>query len=232
MKIVFLNTWNGRVREEIAEFIKQQARDTDLFCFQEVHDEMMPLCRDILPNYKEFSSYKSVTDDDYFLQATYVKEGIGIISSGVLLEREPDCGLGLYVEVRTGSMNQNVFICNFHGISRPVDKLDNPSRLNQSRALIEFFGAKEGLKIIGGDFNILPETKSIKMFEMSGYSNLVKDFEIKTTRNRLAWDMYPGSKQYYADYVFIDQDVKLQEFSVPNNEVSDHLPLIVVIEAN
>ena len=184
MKIVFLNTWNARLREAVADFIAQQARDTDVFCFQEAHDEMKSLCADIIPEYKVFTSDKSLTEDDSFQQAIYVKEGIDVVSSGVLLENEPECGLGLYVEVRTG--NGNVFVCDFHGISRPVDKLDNPARINQSQQLVEFFADKDGLKIIGGDFNILPETKSIHMFKTHGYRNLIREFKIKTTRNRLA----------------------------------------------
>ena len=36
MKLVSLNTWGGKAYKPLIDFIKQQARDTDIFCFQEV----------------------------------------------------------------------------------------------------------------------------------------------------------------------------------------------------
>jgi endonuclease/exonuclease/phosphatase family metal-dependent hydrolase len=86
------------------------------------------------------------------------------------------------------------------------------------------------MKIIGGDFNLLPETKSAQMFEENDYRSLIKEFRIRTTRNRLAWELYPNDKQYYADYVFVSPGVNVKEFSVPENEISDHLALILRVE--
>jgi endonuclease/exonuclease/phosphatase family metal-dependent hydrolase len=132
----------------------------------------------------------------------------------------------LYIEAQQG--DQSVFICNFHGMSRPVNKLDDPNRLLQSKALINFFKDK-GRVVIGGDFNIFPETESIAMFEEGGYRDLIKEFDIKTTRNQVAWDMYPDNKQYYSDYVFISPLIELRKFTVPENKISDHLPLEIEV---
>jgi hypothetical protein len=67
------------------------------------------------------------------------------------------------------------------------------------------------------------------MFKNNGYKNLIGDYQIITTRNNLAWSLYPD-KQYFADYVFASPEIKVKSFEVPNNEVSDHLPLILEIE--
>ncbi len=228
MKVLFLNTWGGKVREDITKFIEEQSRDTDIFCFQEVYKEMKFLCRDILPNYQEMTAYKYVAEDDDFPQATYVDKNITILSSGTLLKRQTNSGLGIYVRVRLG--HNDLYVCNIHGLSKPVDKLDNPDRLKQSRRLIDFFKDKTGLKIIGGDFNLSPNTKSLQMFQENGYRDLIKEFEIPSTRNRFAWEIYPDNKQYYSDYVFVSPDVKIKNFSVPDIEISDHLPLILELE--
>ncbi len=37
MKLISLNIWGGRVLEPLLEFLKTQAQDTDVFCFQEVY---------------------------------------------------------------------------------------------------------------------------------------------------------------------------------------------------
>ena len=166
--------------DEFADYIRQQAIDTDVFCFQEAYDKMKLICAEVFSNYEMISAFKSVTENDEFPQATYVRKGIKIVSTEVIMQDEPGTGLAIYIQLEAeGSM---VHICNFHGISRPIEKLDNPGRLLQSQTLIDFFKGKQGQLIIGGDFNILPETESIKMFEKNGYKDLIKDFNIKTTK--------------------------------------------------
>lgn len=227
MKIIFLNTWNGRVQPALTKFLEEQAKDTDIFCFEEAYDEMKQLARETFPGYAEFEKYKYVTDDDNFPQATYIRKEILLLSSGAVLEYEENVGLGLYVEIPF--KNKTLCICNFHGMSRPVDKLDDRDRIRQSERLIDFFRHKKGPKIIGGDFNLFPDTKSIRMFQENGYRDLIKEYGITNTRNRFAWELYPDNKQYYSDYVFVSPDVAVKNLSVPDIEISDHLPLILEI---
>jgi endonuclease/exonuclease/phosphatase family metal-dependent hydrolase len=224
MKVIFLNAWNGRVRDDITAYINQQILDTDIFCFQEAYNEMQLLCGDLLKDYKELTASKFVTKADNFRQAIYIKRNISVISSGTILADQENCGLGLYAELQKG--DKTMWICNFHGMSRPVDKHDTPGRLLQSERLIAFFKDKDFV-VIGGDFNIFPENKSEQMFEKHGYRDLIKEFEIKTTRNQNAWDRYPN-KQYYSDYVFTSHAIKLEGFEVVDNLVSDHLPMHVI----
>lgn len=227
MKILFLNTWHGKLRVPLTKFIQTQLHDTHLFCFQEVRDDMILICEELLTRYKSITATKHITQTDYFAQASYLHTDISIISSETLLHRFPACGLGIYSHIQY--QNQDVHVINMHGISKPGDKQDTQGRLQQSSAIIDLLKNKEGVKIIGGDFNLLPETQSVSMFEENGYRNLIKDYVIDTTRNRLAWEQYP-CKQLHADYVFVSQDIKVTGFSVPKNEISDHLPLLLDIE--
>ena len=228
MKMIFLNTWNGRIRQGIAAFIQQQIPGTDVFCFQEVYKEMQTLCRGLLPNYRMIRGYKKVAEDDDFLQATYLRNDLQLLSWQLVLKKHPGTGLGIYTQI--DMRNNMIHLCNLHGTARPGTKLDTPQRINQSQELLDFFKEKKGLKIIGGDFNLGPETKSVQMFEENGYRNLIREFGIRTTRNRLAWEPYSDDKQYYSDYVFVSPEVKVKEFSVPENEISDHLALVLRLE--
>jgi exonuclease III len=225
MKVVFLNTWNAKMLDGIAAFIKEQSADADVFCFQEAYMKFNYFCKGWLPDYRMISGYKHGGEENDFPQTVYVRDNVDLLSSEFVLEKEPGTGLGIYMEIRTKS--GIVHLCNFHGSARPGDKLDTPQRLSQSQGLIDFFKDKNGPRIIGGDFNLDAGSKSIKMFADNGYRDLIKEFNIKTTRNHLAWEMYPKSKQYYSDYVFVSPEVKVQEFSVPENEISDHLPMIL-----
>jgi endonuclease/exonuclease/phosphatase (EEP) superfamily protein YafD len=227
MKIVFLNAWYGQIREPLTEFIQQHRRDTDVFCFQEAHEPMLSLARGLLPDYQEIFFHKPVSDTDDFFQATYVRKGIGITSSGKILENTKNVGLGLWVRIHVAG--KDVYVCNFHGLSRPVDKLESPARRLQSQAIVDFFSYKQGLKIIGGDFNALPTTECIRTFEANGYRDMIKDYGITNTRNRLVWERYPDTKQYFSDYVFVGHEVRVKQFEVIENEVSDHLPMILEI---
>ena len=134
MKLVFLNTCNGNIREGIAAFIKQQAPDTDVFCFQEVYKEMRTLSGELLPNYRMISGYKKVAEDDDFFQATYVRNDLELLSSGLVLENQPGAGLAIYTQINM--QNTTMHLCNFHGTARPGNKLDTPQRINRRSSWI------------------------------------------------------------------------------------------------
>ncbi len=231
MKIIFLNLWGAKIKKNLAEFLKSQSHNTDIFCLQEVYGEAKSLLIDCLSDFKEVSATKPMAfGNNFFAQATYIKENIPIISSDTLLENENESGLGLSVYI--SFKGKDLHICNFHGLTfaEDDDKLDTSTRLFQSELIIKNFEKKSGLKIIGGDFNILPQAESIKMFEKKGYTDLIKKYHITTTRSRIALKKYPGHEEYFSDYVFISPDVKLKKFSVPSLEISDHLPLILEID--
>lgn len=69
---------------------------------------MKALCAEILPDYISYADYKIVTENDDFPQAVYVRKDVTVVSSGSILKEQPDCGLGLYVEVKR--KDQTIFI--------------------------------------------------------------------------------------------------------------------------
>jgi endonuclease/exonuclease/phosphatase family metal-dependent hydrolase len=105
--------------------------------------------------------------------------------------------------------------------------MDTVERVRFSSDIIDFFKDKNAPVVIGGDFNLEPPTKSVGVFKEAGYRDLIDEHDIKTTRNHFAWDLYPGNELYYSDYVFVNDKLKVKNFEVVDNEVSDHLPLIV-----
>jgi len=228
MKIIYLNAWGAKVYTPISEFTKKHAQDTDVFCFQEAYGSMPVLCDELLTGYRKITAHKYVSEPDDFYQAMYVRNDIDVVCSGEILEDQDNVGLGIYVQIK--QEHNDLYICNIHGISRPTDKQDTPERLRQSQDVINFFRDKEGSKVIGGDFNVFPSNPSIQLYPKSGYKDLIHDFKITNTRNRLVWERYPqNEKQYFSDYVFLSDDVEVDTFTVPDIEVSDHLPLILEI---
>lgn len=230
MKIIFFNTNDLTIDERgVIDFITQHASSTAIFCFQEMFENSKRILKEVLPTYKKARIFKYVSEKDYFGQSTYINDILRFKTIETITEDKNTLGPGLYTELELGN-KQSLHILNFHGMSRPVDKLDSETRLEQSQAIIEFFRDIKGPKIIGGDFNLFPTTKSISMLEEAGYLNLIKKYHITNTRNEVVWKKYPDSKQYYSDYVFVSPDVHVTNFEVPYNEISDHLPLILEVD--
>jgi exonuclease III len=235
MRIIFLNSWGGRVGS-FDNFIKKYSSNTDVFCFQEVSPELFEKISLFLPDHEGVyeKGWNLRKNNIWYGQATFIKKGITITSSGRTQIFKSGRSSGFMQHISLKKEDTEFYVGNVHGKSHPWQKLDTGARLNQSRAIIDFFENKKEIKIIGGDFNLLPETRSIGMFEEKGFRNLIKSYGITNTRNRFAWDRWAkGSKkhrQYFADYIFISQEVKVKSFEVPYIEVSDHLPLILDFE--
>lgn len=230
MRIIFFNIWHGKVWDELKSFVENHVSDTDIFCFTEVHPDLHAKWTEILADYQPF--YEEIARGNYENfdvdgQSIFVKNGIKVLDSGkkyLYKVSKDDTGALQHVDVEFE--DKNLFIGSIHGKARPGTKQDTPIRIKQSKAIIDFFKDKPGLTIFGGDFNLYPETKSIKMIEDAGYRNLIKEFNIDSTRNRLSWEQF-NNIQHWADYAFVSKDVKVSGFEVPKVEISDHLPLIL-----
>lgn len=127
-------------------------------------------------------------------------------------------------------------IVGLHGNSEPAHKLDTPKRLQQSQKIIDFLSTRPGEKIVMGDFNLFPDTESVKLFETAGFRNLIKDYRITNTRGTLMRKLFPEYEkgkygfQDFADYTFITPGINVKSFEVPDLPISDHLPMILECE--
>lgn len=226
MKTIFLNVWHANRKTELTTFISDHQPTTDVFCFMEAEPDTQRYLRELLLDYTEYTAEKTANERGIISLAIYVRKPLRVVSVQPLLQDTPGAGLALLAYIE---QDGHLFsVTAVHGISFGGDtKLDTPGRIVQSQTIIDALKDSNMPAIVGGDFNLLPETKSISLFAEAGYADLIADYEIKTTRNRLIWERYPDTIQYYADFAFTNTGLSVQSFSVPNNEVSDHLPLIV-----
>ena len=120
-----------------------------------------------------------------------------------------------------------------HGTSEPAHKLDTPNRIQQSKKILDEISSIESEKVIMGDFNLLPNTKSIHLFEEAGYRNLITAYDIQTTRGSHMRTLFPEYEhgaygfQEFADYTFVSAGIQVDSFQVPDVPISDHLPMIM-----
>lgn len=252
MKLLSLNIWGGKMVEELLSFIREQAKDVDIFCFQEVFSS--PIHKTIgrnaqsdiyeqlartLSDYQGFYSPSQGRFDydgpvDYDLEyglAIFVKKTLPVGKTGeVFVYRYRNARDG---EFTTEGKNLQFVTCetkgdkyavfNLHGLWTK-GKGDTPERIEQFTKAREFMERFPGFKkIICGDFNVLPDTQSIAVLSAVGMQNLIMDYKITTTRSKFFDKTYAK----FADYIFADPDIKIKKFEAIPVDVSDHLPLKV-----
>lgn len=134
--------------------------------------------------------------------------------------------------VQTIHNNKKLWVLNIHGYhaGSGIGKHDTRERLEQSQRIIECLKQLDGDIILGGDFNLDPDTESIKMLENFGLRNLIKEYNIPGTRTSF-YSEEKRRKWPYADYVFVSPGIKVKSFEVDTNSlVSDHAPMFLEIE--
>jgi len=238
-----LNSWFGRVGKPYFDFIKNESSKTDIFCFMEVSPDLYSKLSAILKGFNGIF-HKGIIMEILGIssgQAIFSTKAIKIGKNGkVSIYRQSSRDVGFMEFSELTVKEKKIWLGSVHGKALPGNKLDTPIRLKQSEKIISFFADKSGPKIIGGDFNLMPDTESIAMFEKAGYRNLIKEYKIKSTRNHFSWEQAERQskeegikffgRQYFADYVFVSPGIKVKSFGVPNIEVSDHLPQILDFE--
>lgn len=263
MKLISLNTYGGFFFEPLMDFIKLQSQDTDIFCFQELLDtpdnikhttnfranffseisKALPEHTGIfVPVQPGFTPSGDTKDNVNFGLGMFIKNKFNIQNTGdfFIVGNEKSYTVGNLQSLPFKIQHTQLLIgkklltvCNAHGTAWPINKLDSDERLEQSKKIISFLNSQPGEKIITGDFNLFPETKSIKMFENSNFHNLIKDYNIKSTRGTLIKQLHPeyantpAGFQEFADYTFVSAGIKPNNYSVPDLPISDHLPLIL-----
>ncbi|MEN9647453.1 MAG: hypothetical protein RLY57_257 [Candidatus Parcubacteria bacterium] len=248
MKLVTLNTWCGRVRDKYKDFFDVYPH-IDIWCFQEVfnnadtyidpvidHSDADKKLLGTLQSYlKDFNVEFCQVLSNFYGIASFVNKNIEIIDRGEVLVAKGDWWNLTdthnrdhhrklqWMELKINE--KKVLIAHVHLTHRPEGKSDNKKRLQQSRIIAEFLNMFDCPKILCGDFNLLPDTESIKIIEDAGMRNLVTEYKIPSTRTEL----YKKPLQF-ADYIFVSPEIQVNDFKVLPEVVSDHAPLYIDFE--
>lgn len=119
--------------------------------------------------------------------------------------------------------NKKLQILNLHGLySR--NKQDSKRTIAQCKYVLGAAKRKEIPTIIVGDFNLLPNTKSIQILNKK-FRNLIDEYNITLTRPNFNDGMETGNN--VVDYIFVNDKIKVNNFEVVHTNISDHFPLIL-----
>lgn len=243
MKLITLNIWGGKVFEPLMNFFKKHAEDTDIFCLQEVFNNpphiksqgqiksaKEDIYKDIEKMLINFDGYMAPTQDGEESLCMFVKKNVGVheIADQFVyrwrnaMEGNDTSTYGIKVQYAKFSKDKKDYLaCNLHGHWTPNFKGDNPARLEQSQNIKKLLDNFAGAKILCGDFNVAPDTKSMAILETS-MRNLVKEYKVTSTRSHL----YTGEVKF-SDYIMVSPEIQVKKFEVFQDVVSDHLPLLL-----
>jgi endonuclease/exonuclease/phosphatase family metal-dependent hydrolase len=239
MRLITLNIWGGHVRDPLHQFISSY-NNVDIFCFQEVYHNAKAMItledrkvslnifaelQNLLPNHVGY--FRPVVDGIYGI-SIFANNKIKVLEEGEhLIHHNPNyVGRGpthsrILQWVKCRIDDQLYAVMNVHGLWNGMGKTDTSERIAQSKKIKEFMNAITMPKILCGDFNLKPDTQSLKMLA-NDMNNLIDTHQITSTRTS-----FYLKEEKFADYIFTSKDIIINKFEVLKDEVSDHLPLLI-----
>lgn len=240
MKLVSLNIWGGRVHDDLIDFLSSN-NGIDVFCLQEVYkeakgkelvytDAFLDIYNEIANTLPGYIGHYHPHLHDYYGLAIFINKNIDVVEVGDYFVHQhkgyvPVDHVGFhaknvqYIKISLGS--KLITIINFHGLWNGNGKTDTEDRLNQSKKIKRFIDSIDGEKILCGDFNLRPDTESIKILQ-NGMIDLVMKYGVESTRTSLY-----KKPEKFADYILTSPGIIANKFEVLKDEVSDHSPLFL-----
>lgn len=132
------------------------------------------------------------------------------------------------VRVYDYALDRAVAVTHMHGLRDLRGKMDTPERAAQARRLIDLAAqiTQPGdLSVICGDFNVGPDSDTIRLLQAQGLTELVTTGGFSGTRS----SHYPKPGKF-ADYMCVSDPAAVLDFQVIRcPELSDHCPLVLTL---
>lgn len=240
MKLVQLNAWSCKLSTEIIRLL--DIEKPDIACLQEVNsatfDGKILDTIDAITDKHPFNQYYYTPLVEFSFMHHRAQRGNMIMSQFPMTERTETWTHGCYTEdfddVDSGGYNvaRNIahakittpegplHVLTLHGYHIAEHKNGNEETLRACQELIELTAPIDGPIIITGDFNLSPDSESIKLVNHY-FHNLSIDYHLSTTRNHLT------PKTEVCDYIFTNNKIKVNNFYMSDIIASDHNALIL-----
>jgi len=242
MKLIQLNAYNGRLEKPLIWFFKKE--QADIICLQEaisIDGEaglFLPL-----EGMQEASGlpYAVIGPAFSIRYMARIAKFSNCIFSRLPIQKSEVIFTNLshkedydFVKDRTANMRNFVHavinidsqaynILTHHGYHIPDHKKGDTETLRQMKFLGNYIDELEGPIVLTGDFNLAPNSKSLRHINQR-LINLPVKYGLKTTRTSIT------HRKEVCDYIFINNKVKVENFYASEELVSDHKALILEFE--
>lgn len=238
MKLVQLNIWGGRLGRQFINFLEDE--QPGIVCLQEVVDApgdgLMSTTLDQLA--KESSLEHTFFSPVFSFNLMNKKAGFGnAILSDFAFSKQDTIFTGLEhkddfdFDDDNGNIrnlqhaviemdNKKINILNHHGHHINQHKNGDTETMRQCKMIADYIKTIEGPIILTGDFNLSPHSESLEQLNKV-LTNLSIEYKLKTTRNQFT------HKVEVCDYIFTSEGIKVNNFFVSDELMSDHGALVL-----
>lgn len=237
-KLMQLNMWAGRLEWEIKKFI--EVEKPDILCLQEAisYDKGDAGMFFTIENMQKALGHEFVAFAPVFsfsFMSSVARFGNCIISRFPIQKsetiftyldhkekfdfNEDNGNVRNFVHAVIDIEGKKYNILTHHGYHVPEHKEGNSETLRQMQILAGYIDELEGNIILTGDFNLQPQSDSLKLINQR-LTNQSVEHELKTTRNQLT------HKTEICDYVFTSEGLKIKNFRAADELISDHKALL------
>lgn len=248
LKVFHLNILYGRYIDTLIHYLKD--KDFDVLCLQEVASGKVSQRRtDNFTELKTRLGYEgerviswSLTNDpdSHEANAILYKPSLRLLGKHAVYlseKREFDSVEGRNFEDDTRSLlhlelekeNISFNLITTHLSWGPTSK-DTPKKIEAGKNLYEYMRTIQSPFVLTGDFNVDPSSMIISWLDTLG-RNLTTEHDVTNTlnpRTHKAPHLFPPGLA--VDYMYLSRDVKLNSFSVLEEDLSDHLALTAECE--
>lgn len=241
-KILQLNAWTGRIKGALLEFIKNN--DFDIICLQEaVWSENSLMLEHFAVSVDQIKAASGLTHEsriaNWGVQAfgSIVEEGIVILSRDEIIDTKIIPVYGDYQvatsadELRSHAykaqlvkLKNGLNVVNYHGYWLP-NPIGDETTIATMKKVAQLIKTTSGPLIMCGDFNVTHASPAMR--ELDFLTDLTHQYNISSTLVGLKFN-----GQVACDHILVNQSIDVTNFSVSDQIISDHKPLIAEISYN
>lgn len=239
MKLLQLNCWGGKLNTPLKRLINEQ--NPDIVCLQETTN-LSQRPGSVVSSFREFlpeNDYPYVYFDPVFsYRFMHEIAGFGnaivskvpfhkthtVFTKGQFHEDldnlKHDYNIRNFLDAEILFHGKKVHIITHHGHHDPKSKDGSYENTRQNNKIAEYISRLDAPVILAGDFNLHPRSSSLDSIHKL-MKNLPVKYEILSTRTELA------KRQEVIDFIFVSDNVIVNNFFVSEMIVSDHKALII-----
>lgn len=256
MKLICLNTWGGKIYKPLINFIKENSKDTDIFCFQEIFNTTSKIKVREKRRVNLFNDLSKILTNHQGYFSSSIQNYI-IYSRSKVIKADFNLSFGLAIFIKkeiTVNSHGDFFVYGNRDQFDPNDLNTLPKnaqyltfiKSDKKFTICNLHGIwlKEGKQ--DAPERLEQSRKIIKFLDgRNGEKILCGDFNldihtksIKILEENLTNlikkykikttrnELFPG-KEKFADYTFVSAGMNVFDFQVPSINISDHLPMIL-----
>lgn len=242
MKLLQLNVWMGKLTWQATRFIEQEK--PDIICLQEAFQADANIkfpdkvfnCLDLIQEASglEYCFFSPISSMD--VADGTVEMGNAILSRYPFESTETIFTHGEYQEHHT-ALNHIENARNMQIVELKIDDQDltvinhhahwektpmgSEVSIERMKQVANRARQVEGPLIFAGDLNLLPESEPMRLFD-GWLEDLVAKSDATTTLSKLGQPF-----DVVCDHIFVNGQIKVNEFAVKSVMVSDHLPVVL-----